>query len=154
MLAVPGPFAIGYVGRAGWRYDFDHVCCYGSFVFFPVQVLMKMDVGVALMGHAMNIEDRYAHHGSGSMNLVLLHLDCLFKCNWFLLCVFMRLAVGSCLVTFVESYRLCNGLRAWDSPMSIVLHCFFFDIFTEVIKPFYPKKVMFVLNFCNGNCCD
>ena len=28
------------------------------------------DVGVAIVGHAMKIEDSYAHHGSGSMNLV------------------------------------------------------------------------------------
>ena len=43
---------------------------------------MLLEVGGALVGQAIkNIEDGVAHCGSGSLNLVFLHLDCLFKCN-------------------------------------------------------------------------
>ena len=43
---------------------------------------MLLEVGGALAGQAIkNVKDGVAHCGNGSMNLVFIHLDCLFKCN-------------------------------------------------------------------------
>lgn len=50
-------------------------------------LLLQLGSWWCTRGQAMkNIEDIVTHHGSGSMNLVVLHLDCLFKCNRFLFC--------------------------------------------------------------------